>query len=263
MLGPASEAAPPPMLLAILARPDTPDAPAAAARATGLALADVSRRLVGLLPRIVLVEVDRQRIEAARGALEAAGFAAAAFDPEVVPSDADRVIAHRLELAGDAIVVHDRRGATHRCPFGSIRLLQRGTRIASTEVTSKQTTRQLSIGRALLSGGLVLTKQVETTSTKRTEDRDAFLVVHRDDGQPDLIFYERRLDFGVLGAAKQPSSFANLERLTGLLASHAPHAPLDVRLGQPGFVAGLTRTAADPVDLAVYLVALAHLRGVA
>jgi hypothetical protein len=61
-----------------------------------------------------------------------------------------------------------------------------------------------------------------------------------------------------MGAEMQPSSRANLERLWAWLSRLAPPGALDERVARPGFVTGLPATAADPVDLALFLVALAH-----
>jgi PAS domain-containing protein len=82
-----------------------PDALQRAAAATGLVRADVQRRLAGILPRVVLVDADRDEIQIAQRALEAAGFPAIAFDPSLAPTDEDRRFARTLDLERDAMVV--------------------------------------------------------------------------------------------------------------------------------------------------------------
>jgi hypothetical protein len=107
----------------------------------------------------------------------------------------------------------------------------------------------------------MLTSKVQKESVRTEEKREAFILLQRNDGQPDAIIYERRVDYRFLGADKQPASYANLERTLARLHALAPAASVDDRVAKPGFVSGLPLTASDPVDLALYLVTLAHTRG--
>jgi hypothetical protein len=250
------------MLLIALRVPTTANAAAAAAQAMGLVLADVTRRLAGPLPRIMMVDSDPDRVEAARARLDALGFITAACAPEAVPSDEDRLVARRMTFEGSGFVAYDGQGNRHPCPKDAISLFQRGVRISTAEAITKETTKKFDVGRAIMSGGLLLTKKSTTTSTKVTETREAFLIVHRNDGEPDIIMYERQMDYRALGAAMQPSSFSNLDLLAKQLAALVPGAPTDARIGRPGFVNSLPLCAANPVDLAIFLIALAHRRGV-
>jgi hypothetical protein len=117
------------------------------------------------------------------------------------------------------------------------------------------------VKKALLTGGLLLTKKVERTDLKITETDEAFVLVERSDGSPDVMLYERQLDYRFLGAEMAPSSRTNLDRTWARCKVFAPAAPTDERLLQPGFVAGLPHTSADPIDLALALVTLARRRG--
>ena len=249
------------LILAVAKAPTDPQALATAAAATGLALADVRRRLAGTLPRILLADTDDDRIATVAAVLEAAGFGVLTCDPTQVPRDDDRVVARTLEFRPGALVATDGAGRAHECPAAAIDLLQRGVRIETTSETTKTSERKLALGRAVLSGGLVLTKKVEKTQTRVHESRESFVLVQRGDGEPDVILYERRLDYRFLGAEMQPASFGNLERVVARLRALAPAAQLDDRVARPGFVSGLLATSADPVDLALFLVTLAHLRG--
>jgi hypothetical protein len=61
-----------------------------------------------------------------------------------------------------------------------------------------------------------------------------------------------------MGAEMQASSRANLERLWTWLCRLTRPEAIDDRLARPGFVAGLPPTAADPVDLALFMITLAR-----
>lgn len=246
------------MIVAIDRVPSEPTARAAAASATGLALADLNRRLAGTLPRILLPGAGDDQALSVAAALEGLGFGVFTFDASVVPNDQQRIVARRIEMTGDALIAFDAQQNEHSCPGRNIALVQRGNRTTSTSETVKSTDRQLSIGRAVMSGGLVLSKKVEKTTVKNTETTEAFLLVERDDDQPDIMLYERRIDYRFLGAAMQPASRANLEQVWTRLGAMAGGGRTDDRLTRPGFVQGLPMTSAEPVDLALFLVSLSR-----
>jgi hypothetical protein len=247
------------MLLAIARIPDDdPEARRRAAAAAELALADLNRRLAGILPRVLLAAVPEEQGARLAEALGALGFGVLTCNVAVVPSDEDRVVAQRVDLAPDTLVVTDAQGNVHRCPRGAIRLVQRGARHHRAEARVTTTVRKLAPVKALLTGGLILTSKEQKTSTRVTETSEPFLLVERADAEPDLILYERRIDYRHMGAQMDPSSRANLDRLWAWLAQMAPPGAIDERVAQPGFVSGLPATTADPVDLALFLVSLAR-----
>ena len=67
----------------------------------------------------------------------------------------------------------------------------------STETTKE---RKFDIGKAVLSGGLVISKTVKTTEQKITEEREGFLFVYAEGVLP-LVFREGALDYSSLGPA--------------------------------------------------------------
>jgi hypothetical protein len=140
-------------------------------------------------------------------------------------------------------------------------LIQRGVRMSTTSEKVVTNERKLDVGKAMLSGGLMLTSKVKKETVHTQENREAFLLVARNDGEPDAIIYERRIDYRFLGTDKQPSSFANLEKTLARLRALSPAVPVDDRLTRPGFVTGLPLVSADPVDLGLFLVSLARTRG--
>jgi hypothetical protein len=247
------------VLIAVVSIPPAPDARAAAARATGMVLADVNRRLAGILPRVLLPAAPAGGASEIAASLEALDFAVVTLDPALVPGDDQRVVARKLALERGALVATDGPGTEHRCPTSSIAVIQRGVRVLRTSEQVTTTERKFSVGRAVLSGGLMLSKKEVKKEVKTTEAQEPFLVVQRSDGEPDLIIYERRLDYRFLGADMQPSSRGNLELVWARLAALAP-GRADDRVVRPGFVSGLPLVSGDPVDLALYLVALARAR---
>ncbi|WP_257306503.1 hypothetical protein [Geothrix campi] len=248
-----------PMFITLGRLPDHPTAIARAARLAGLAPADGARLLAGTFPRILLRVATEP--DALIAALTAEGFLAWASDPAEVTTDARRVLVRDLTWTADGFLAQDAQGASHACPFTAVRLLQRGARTHTSTEIEKTTTRQLSLGRAVLSGGMMLTKKVTQTTERTTHAKEPFLLVQRQDGAPDLIMYEHRLSYQCLGAEMGPATLANLGLLTARFQKLCPQAPLDDRVGRPGFVAGLPLMTADPVDLGLFLVSEARYRG--
>ena len=246
------------MFLAVLRIPDVDDADARAAAATGLDRVDAKRRLVGTLPRVLLVAADRDEVEAAAARLGRAGFAALVFEPLSSPTDEDRIVPRALEVESDALVVVAGVGAEtrHVVPFGAIELIQRGVRHRARSEKVTTTSRQLALGRTILAGGMPMTRKVEKTETVTRAEDEPFALLHRKDGGDDVILYERRLDYSFLGAERQSISRSNLDRTVAVVAARS-QAALDDRLARPHFVSGIPACAADPADVAAHLCHLA------
>ncbi|WP_243304265.1 hypothetical protein [Geothrix oryzisoli] len=247
------------MFIALGRLPDHPDALARASRIAGLAPSDGARLLAGTFPRILLRAAPDP--EGLAAALTAEGFLAWISDPAQVPTDARRAVLRGLAWTTEGFEAQDAQGGTHVCPFPAVRLLQRGARIRTTTDLETTTTRKLDLGRAVLSGGMMLTKKVTRTTEHTTHAKEPFLLVQRDDGLPDLMIYEHRMNYQCLGPAMGPATLANLLLLTARFQALCPQAPLDDRVGRPGFVAGLPMLGVDPVDLGLHLVSEARRRG--
>ena len=247
------------MFVAVARIPVGPAAMQRAAAIAGLAVADVSRSLAGTLPRILL----RATAEGGRiaGALEAAGFTAFAAEESAVLTDKQRIVARNLELSAGGLVAVDTGGQRHECPAVAIGALLRGIRLAETSEVIKTVVRKLDLGKALLTSGLSITKKVETISERTTSTKEPFVLIQCRDGRPDIMLYERRLNYQCLGSDLQPSTFGNLMALIARLRALVPEVALDDRITRPGFLAGLPLMALDPVDLAVFLVTKARQLG--
>jgi hypothetical protein len=249
------------MLLVIANAPNDPLAQNQGARLAGLPPADFSRRLAGTLPRVLLSAAPVDQIESLVSGFESLGFAAFSCDPTAAPGDDDRLLVRGLEMEAGALAFLDGQDNRHPCVAAAVTLIQRGVRVNTTSETVTTNERRLDIGKAVLTGGLMLTSKVQKKSVRTEETREPFLLLQRNDGQPDAILYERRVDYRFLDAEKQPASHANLERTLARLRALAPTVPVDDRATRPGFVSGLPLTSCDPVDLALYLVTLARTRG--
>jgi hypothetical protein len=246
------------MFLCVAQLPAGIDA-ARVAGALGMAAPDVAHRLAGVLPRVLHSDADGARVDAFVARLTTLGVVAFALDPRRALDDSDRIVARTLTLGAD-LVVEDRGGRLHAVPWSSLMLLQRGARVASSTETVKTKTRELSLGRAIVTGGISVSKKVERVEERTATTREPFLVLQRSDGLPDVMLYERRLDYRFL-PKPVASSFQNLELTERALLDRAPHAVKDLRLMRPGFLTGMLGARADAVDVGLELVRTAFLHG--
>jgi len=252
------------MLLIAARLPPSAHAFSDAAHLVDLSLADVRARLAGPLPRVLVLEPDPDRARERAAALEELGFVILLCDPRAVPGDDDRFHARALELSAHALVAVNESGEREDVRLASVALIQRGVRTTTTTEVTQKSTRQFDPARALLSGGLLLTKKVPVVSTRTSTSQNEFLLLHRTDADRDVIIYSNRVDYQCLGTAMQPSSTANFSALAARIREIAPaRVPFDARVSRPGFVQGLPATRAHPVDLALWMVLLVHLRGLA
>ncbi|MEO7034699.1 MAG: hypothetical protein ABI548_12390 [Polyangiaceae bacterium] len=243
------------MLLVVTRIPAPAQARVLAAEAMGVALADLNRRLAGILPRVLLSGLGADAASAMVPALTALGFGLVTCDPSAVPCDRERVLVKRVEFEHGNFIATDALGQAYPCSPSSIELLQRGTRSSTSSEKVTTTERSLDLGRAVLSGGLLLTKKTEKTAVQTTRLDETFLLLQRGAAGPDLMLYERRIDYRALGREMQPVSRGNFELVWAKLKVMAG-TRVDDRVSRTGFVSGLLVTAADPIDLALHLVAL-------
>jgi hypothetical protein len=241
--------------------PSEPRALARAAAAAGVSVADIGNRLRGTLPRVLLSDADGDRLRDIGAELEPLGFVTAVCDARAAPTDAERVVARGLRMTSDGLTAIDAGGDEHECPWLTIEAIQRGARVTTDVKKETKTETKLDVGRALLSGGLILTRKEKKVTERKTETSEPFVLVQRSDGEPDIMLYERRIDYRFLGRDMQPYSRGNLEIVVQRLRAAAPRAAYDDRVARPGFVSSLPAAPVDGVDLALFLVTLARHRG--
>jgi len=228
------------------------------ADALGISLYDARRRLLGGGPRLVASFADAGAAARTVGALEEAGFAAV-----VVPLGRgdEPLVAHGFAFEADGLRVVPRSGPEVALGFDRIRLFVRGTRIVAETHTEVSRERRFSPGRALLSGGLVLTKTVATTRAEAVETREGFLLACGGDG-PDVLFRETELVYDGFGPERQSTRVANFVHLVSLLRHAAPSARFDdcllTRAGQASALGGLLEPE-EHLDAAIAVVKRAAL----
>jgi hypothetical protein len=210
-------------------------------------------------PAVVGTRPDASGAEALADQLRSAGFSVLVCDTGV----ADEVIAFEarsFELGHHALVAATSDGERREIPWTCIDLLVRG--VSSTRETTRKKVkqRQLSLGRAVVTGGLMLHKTKETEQVSTATTFEGFVVGYSTVYGP-VALRELGVAYQSLGAAMQPSRTANFLHLVGELRRLAVQATFDDRLMRRAVqqqILGPTLDAEDHLDLAVALMARAH-----
>ncbi|HVP62891.1 MAG TPA: hypothetical protein VMT11_20210 [Myxococcaceae bacterium] len=215
-------------LVATVRQPKDVDAAVSAlVTAAGMTRAEARMRLAPEPPAL-LARLPPDGAEALVRALDGTGLAALALD-EAVPTDADRLQARSFGFEPGGMRVTARSGATLTVPWDAVRVVLRGVRTSRTTSEHTEASRSFALGRAVLTGGLVMTKKTTSTVQDTQEASEQFVLVHADGGER-VILAELELEFSGLGALLQPARAANLGVMAQELRRRAPGAFHDERL---------------------------------
>ncbi len=122
-----------------------------------------------------------------------------------------------------------RQGKGAVIPYANIRLILRATSFSSNIETETVKETKISIGAAVLSGGLKVSKTKETTQETTVESRENFF--HLYDTSPHVyLFPESDLQFESLGSDMKPTRMENFNFLIEELRRLCPGLLFDDRL---------------------------------
>ncbi len=213
---------------------------------------------------------DRSRALALLGKLRERGHEAVACEASaVVAADAmTHVRAFRLEPDG-LVVTPLRTAEPVRAAWADLVAFVRAMHRTRSEHVEKSAERKFSLGRAAMSGGVLMTKTVTSTTKHTSDEREQVLYVFRHGGAPFLLT-QSRARYDGLGVDLRASQIENFAVLIRLLRERAPDAVYDERLlaprpgldrVRPGATAGsISASSSDGIDLLAHLIALAGSR---
>lgn len=227
-------------LVALIRPPTNPEEAVRALAETAAITAAESRMRLAPEPPALLARLDDAAAEVLAANLRARGMAALAVDARV-PSDADRLLVRSFSLDADAAHFTPRAGEALTLPWGEIAMILRAVRAVRSDTEHTEKSTRLSVGKAVVTGGLMFTKTTERTVRTSEEAVEQLVLVYTRSGSV-VALAETRLEFTGLGVL-QPSRTANMAELARRLRERAPGAFSDDRLLRLGrrtlpFVAG-------------------------
>ena len=220
-------------------------------------------------PVLLLRTEDRARALTLLTRMRERGHEAVACDAAAVVAADAMFLVRALQFEVDALVVTSANGESDRVAWVDVVALVRAMHRSRTEHVEKSAERKFSLGRAAMSGGVLMTKTVTHTTKHKSEEREQVLYVFRRGGSP-LFFTQSRTRYEGLGADLRPSQIENFSTLIRLLRERTPNAAYDERLLAPrpgldrvraGAVEGsVSASSSDGIDLLAHLIALAGSR---
>lgn len=201
----------------------------AAALGTTMYEARSRLRVPGKGPLVAASCRDREAAEKIVERLVSGGFDAIMLDQDEIDTESAQFIVRKFRLDDETLDVESRQGQTLTVDYRSIDLLLRGTSIARKTESETLKKRKFSLGRTVLSGGLVMSRTEKSTQELKTEDREYFFNLYSG-SLPTLVFRESALEYDSPGFAMKPSRVANFAYLLSELRQRQPDAVFDERL---------------------------------
>jgi hypothetical protein len=186
-------------------------------------------RTPGSGPLTVAVLADKERALHLSERLQSSGFMASVLTAEEIETESRALIVRRFSLSESDLDVKTEKGDRISIPFRDVRLILRGTAVGREVTVEKTKKRSLSPGRAVLSGGMMITRTTKSVREVITEERQGFFNLYATDG-PIFVFRENFLVYDSLGPELKSSRVANFAFLLAELRSRCSDALYDERL---------------------------------
>jgi hypothetical protein len=213
---------------------------------------------------------DRTRALEVLGQMRARGHDVVACDAAAVISSEAMLHVRSFRIEPDGFVAIAADGGEQRVAWSDVVALVRAIHRRRSEQIEKSEERSFSLGRAALSGGVLVSKTVTKSKVQSVEEREQVLYVFRHGGVP-LLVNQSRTQYQGLGTELRPVQIENFTTLVRLLRERANAAPYDERLlgPRPGLALDRVRVGAagshsssssDGIDLLAHIIALAVAR---
>jgi hypothetical protein len=208
---------------------------------------------------------DRARALDLLARLRSRGHDAVACDIAAVVSADAMTQVRSFRLEPEVFAVTSAENVTLRLPWSEILGWVRAIHRTRTESVEKTKEKRFDLGRAAITGGVLMSKTVEKSKVIATEEREQVLYVFRRGGPP-LLIGQTRVRYDGLGADLRPIQIENFTTLIRLVRERTPDAVYDERLlgPRPGIdrvIAGARGTSSssssDGIDLLAHLIAVA------
>jgi hypothetical protein len=180
-------------------------------------------------PGVAAVFPSREEAQAFSRTLREQGIPTVILHPDRIETDLGRFLVSRFAFGSREVEVVSQLGEILEIPFDEVNLILLGT--AFHQQTESKTLREkkFSLGRAVISGGLVLSKTTKTTQETTSETRENFLQIYAG-SMPPVVFRESALSYESLGPVMRQSRHLNFNFVVQKLKEMCPAAVFDDRL---------------------------------
>jgi hypothetical protein len=225
----------------------------ALARDLGVTAFEAGQLLRGIFPSVVLKTDDGARATRLAQALDSRRHRTLVFELGDVVRHSAMFSPKSFVLEATAITALGTGDEKRSLSFAGLRALIRATHAAQVDAVQIDKGRAFSPGRALLSGGIVVTKAIEKETRTRTVEKEPVLYVFSE-ATPPWLLCESSLKYDGLGPKLKPGRSENFLTLARILKEAAPQAFFDERLLQFRG-AQLSPNTPDTLDLLAHLLA--------
>jgi hypothetical protein len=186
-------------------------------------------RAPGAGPLVVAVfgELD-PAVQRAKG-LQSAGFGIAVLTAEEIEIETRAVMVKRFIFGADELHAETEGKESLSLSFPDVELILRGIGIVRSTATETEKTRSVSLRRAVLSGGMAISRTDQTEREVTTEERQGFVNLYAANGSV-LVFRENALAYDSLAHAPKPTRAENFADFIARLRQRCPGARYDERL---------------------------------
>ena len=189
------------------------------------------------MPSVVLATPDAEAARALLSRVRGRGHAAVLVSSEDVVA-ADAMLHLKRFAFEDAAASGPYRGAaaglianeSERRPWEEITALVRATHRSIGAAAQVVTEKKFDLMRAAMTGGLLISKKVQTTTTTHAPEHEEVIYIFGLPGSTPWILRERHAHYGALGAAITLSSHENFRLTVEAIRKRAPGALYDDRL---------------------------------
>lgn len=208
-------------------------------------------------PLVVALILDKQKAEETVAALTRKGVNAFVLSKDEIELDKKRFFARTFELNNDFFRVESRQGQNIDLNYSSIKTMLFGSSISVHSEKEVVKDKKFSIGRTLMTQGLIRNKTVKRQVRTDEQTRERFLHIFSPDC-PTVVLKENSLLYNSLGREMQATRAANFTYLVKELKKRSPGANFNDRLlsrsGQSQML-GAMLTPEEHLDIAITLLA--------
>jgi hypothetical protein len=240
---------------------------------TGLSPYEARLRLVSPPPVLLGRNLSPADAHAFLSLLRGRGHGAVIVDETSLPDPERTLEPLEVELRPGALAGTDRKGQRYEVQLAEVLALLRAVEVVEEARTTEKVDRTLALGRAVLTGGLMRSKEVRASATEVRTDAERTLYVFRRTSADPIVLRERTVRYAGMGEHRGRTEYESFDRLVAWLKQGTPSAIHDDRLCANKrrttlqAVSGTAKeyvalsTAAQETALAAFVLVHAHLQG--